>query len=164
VTEFAREWVRAIAGTAMICAAASALTPKGKVRNVVRLVCGVVLIIALLNPLLGKSLPGLSLDMAEYRKRAEDIIGAAEEKENGLSRSIIEDELAAYILDKAKSLDVEVWSVEVSAKWGDEGCWYPYEVYIIAELPLREKYLLSNSIEAELGVPEERQYWSGYEG
>jgi len=104
------------------------------------------------------------MDISEYRRQADEITGSAEEKENSLSRTIIEDELEAYILDKAESLDVTLQSVEVSVKWGDEGCWYPYEVHLTADIPQMKQKLISNSIEAEMGVPDERQYWSGYEG
>ena len=106
----------------------------------------------------------MSLDISNYRKQADEIIGSTEEKQNNLSRSIIEHELEAYILDKAQSSDTELTSVEVSAKWGDESCWYPYEVKLVANIPQMEKNLISNSIEAELGVPKERQYWSDNEG
>ncbi|MEA4895330.1 MAG: stage III sporulation protein AF [Oscillospiraceae bacterium] len=164
MTQFVGEWVRAIAGTALICAAATALTPKGKVKNVLKMLCGIVLIIAMISPILKQDFPSLSMDMSEYRKRADEIIGKSKEKENSLSRTIIEDELETYILDKAKSLNVELKSVEVSVKWGDEGSWYPYEAHLKADIPDREKNLISNSIEAELGVPDERQYWSSYEG
>ena len=162
--DFASEWVRAIAGAALICAAATALTPKGKVKNVLKLICGIVLITAMINPVIKQDFPSMSMDISKYRKDADEIIGSAEEKQNNLSRTIIENELEAYILDKAQSLNVELASVEVSAKWGDEGCWYPYEVNITANIPQMEQNLLSNSIEAELGVPKERQYWSGNEG
>ena len=164
MTAFAQEWVRAIAGCALICAAAMALTPRGKVKNVLKLVCGIVLIMAMISPFLNKDLPDMSLDISEYRKKADEIIGQAQEKENGLSRTIIEGEMESYILDKAKSLSVQLESVEVSVKWGDEGCWYPYEVHMTGEIPQREKNLLSSNIEAELGVPNERQYWSSNDG
>ncbi len=164
MTEFAGEWVRAIAGAALICAAATALTPKGKVKSVLKLLCGIVLITAMINPILKRDFPNVSMDMSEYRKQADEIIGKSKEKENSLSRTIIEGELETYILDKAKSLNAPLQSVEVTVKWGDEGCWYPYEVRLKADIPEREKNLISNSIEAELGVPDERQYWSGYEG
>ena len=164
MTEFASAWVRAIAGAALICAAASALTPKGKVKNVLKLLCGVVLITAMINPVINQEFPSLSMDISEYRRQADEITGSAEEKENSLSRTIIEDELEAYILDKAESLDAKLQSVEVSVKWGDEGCWYPYEVYLTADIPQMKRKLISNSIEAEMGVPDERQYWSGDEG
>ena len=164
MTEFAGDWVRGIAGAALICAAATVLTPKGKVKNVLKLLCGIVLVIAMLNPILNDKLPAMSMDISEYRKEADEIIGNAQEKENSLSRSIIEDELETYILDKAESLNVKLQSVQVTVKWGDEGCWYPYEVSLVEDIPLREQNLISNSIEAELGVPDERQYWSSYEG
>lgn len=161
---FASEWVRAIAGAALICAAATALTPKGKVKNVLKLVCGIVLITAMINPIIKQDIPTMSMDMSQYRKDADEIIGSAEEKQNNLSRTIIENELEAYILDKAQSLNAKLDSVEVSAKWSDEGCWYPYEVKLSANITQMEQNLLSNSIEADLGVPKERQYWSSYEG
>lgn len=164
MTEFASQWIRAIVGAALICAAASALTPKGKVKNVLKLLCGIVLITAMINPIINQNLPALSMDISEYRKQADEISGSAEEKENSLSRTIIEDELEAYILDKAESLDVKLQSVEVSVKWGDEGCWYPYEVHLTADIPQMKQKLISNSIEAEMGVPDERQYWSGNDG
>ncbi len=164
MTGFAGEWIRAIAGAALICAAATALTPKGKTKNVLKFICGIVLICAMLNPIIKQDFPSMSLEMSKYRSDADDIIASAEEKENKLSRTIIEDELEAYILDKAESLNTQLMSVEVSVKWGDEGCWYPYEVSLSANIPPRERMLISNCIEAELGVPEERQYWSAYEG
>jgi len=164
MTDFAGEWIRAIAGAALICAAATALTPKGKTKNVLKFICGIVLICAMVNPIIKQDFPSMSLEMSKYRSDADDIIASAEEKENKLSRTIIENELEAYILDKAQSLNMQLESVEVSAKWGDEGCWYPYEVSITANIPQRERMLISNCIEAELGVPKERQNWSAYEG
>ncbi len=162
--DFASEWVRAIAGAALICAAATALTPKGKVKNVLKLVCGIILIIAMINPLVNQDLPTMSMDISDYRKQADEIIGSAEEKQNNLNRTIIEDELEAYILDKAQSLNISLKSVEVSAKWGDEGYWYPYEVKLNADISQMEQNLISNSIEAELGVKKEKQYWRSDEG
>ncbi|MGI5986191.1 MAG: hypothetical protein GXY01_01145 [Clostridiales bacterium] len=160
---FAGEWVRAIAGAAMICAAATMMTPKGRVKNVIKLVCGIVIVCAMINPLLKKDFPVMSMDMSQYRQKADEIIKNTEETQNNLSRSIIENKLKAYILDKAKGLNAEIQSVSVSVKWGDEGCWYPHEVYLTANIPQREMNLISNAIEAELGIPKERQYWSGYE-
>ena len=163
MTEFAGEWVRAIAGAALLCAAATALTPKGKVKSVVRFVCGIVIIIAIISPLIKNNFSFLSMDMSQYRTEADEIINNAKETESNLSRSIIEDKLEAYILDKAKSFNAEIQSVSVSVKWGDEGCWYPDEVHLTANIPQREMILISNAIEAELGIPKERQYWSGHE-
>jgi hypothetical protein len=163
MTEFAGSWVRAIAGAALICAVAFALTPKGKVKSVLKLVCGIVLICAIVNPVIKKNLPDMSMDMSKYRDEADEITNNAKDTKNSLSRTIIEDKLKAYILDKAKSYNAQLDSVSVSVKWGDEECWYPYEVSLTANIGEKEKGLISNAIEAELGIPKERQYWSGDE-
>ena len=163
MTAFAGEWVRAIAGAALICAAAIALPPKGRVKGVLKFVCGLVLLSAILSPLLKKDFTLYSMDMSAYRSHAEEITQSTQENQNKLSRTIIEGKLEAYILDKAQSLNVALESAQVTMKWGDEGCWYPYEATLTGNIPQRKKNLLSNAIEAELGIPEENQYWSSYE-
>jgi len=163
VTDMAGSWIRAIAGAALVCAAASALTPRGKVKSVQKLICGIVLIIAVINPLMRKDLPGLSLDMSEYRERSDKIVQNAESKENRLSRTIIENELDAYILDKAKSLGSPLTGAKVAMRWSEDDCWYPYEVTLTGPLAQREKELVSGTVEAELGIPKSRQHWSDHE-
>lgn len=160
MTEFAGNWIKAIACAAIICAAASALTPKGKVKSVQKLICGIVLIMAIISPLLNKDMPELSLDMSKYREEADKIVQNSESKENRLSRTIIENELNAYILDKAKSLGVTLQSVKISMRWSDQECWYPYEVTLSGKIAQREKDLVAGAIEAELGIPKLRQHWS----
>ena len=163
MTEFAGSWVRAIAGAALICAVAFALTPKGKVKSILKLICGIVLICAIVNPVINKNLPDMSMDMSKYREQADEITNNAKDTKNSLSRTIIEDKLNAYILDKAKSYNAQLDSVSVSVKWGDDECWYPYEVSLTASIGEKEKQLISNAIEADLGIPKERQYWSDNE-
>ena len=163
MTEILAAWVRAIAGAALISAMAMALTPSGKVKNILKLVCGVLLIIAMISPLLNRDLPGISMDIARYRAIAEEISGEAEAANRNLNRTFIEQRCATYILDKAQSMDISLHRVNVTVKWGDEGFWYPHEVSIKADISEYERAKLRNSIETELGIPGERQYWSAYE-
>ena len=140
------------------------LTPRGRVRNVTKLVCGIVAIITLIKPAVGFDFGAYSLNLARYR---EAIAGREEKLHNAnerLLRTIIEEECAAYILDKAQVLSARAELVAVTAKWGVEGFWYPYEVRLKLHGGEREKELLSGLIEAELGIPWERQYWSEDEG
>ncbi|MGI5978480.1 MAG: hypothetical protein ACOX66_03160 [Oscillospiraceae bacterium] len=156
----ASEWVRAIAGAALVCAAAMAVTPKGSVKGVLKLLCGVVLLLTVIKPLTKLDAGKLSLDMADYRTRASEIAGNAQETQNALDRRFIEQKFSAYILDKAKDLGLTDVTTEVTVKWG-EGCWYPYAVSLTGQAPQREKRLLENAVEYDLGIPKERQYWNG---
>ena len=74
-----------------------------------------------------------------------------------INQTIIERECAAYILDKADALGLAVSSAAVTARWSEEGFWYPWESRAACSESDRET--LSAVIEAELGIPAERQSW-----
>ena len=158
----ASEWVRAVAGAALICAAASVLAPKGPAKGVLKLLCGIVLLLIVIKPVAKTDPAQLSLDMSNYRERAAEIAGDAQETQNALDRRFIEQKFSAYILDKAKSLGLSDITAEVTVKWGED-CWYPYAAKLTNKPPQREKSLLENEIEYELGIPKERLYWNGNE-
>ncbi len=162
MTAAAAAWVRAIAGAALVCAAALVVTPKGSVKGVLKLLCGVVLLLVVIKPVLKLDPARLSLDMADYRERASEIAGNAQENQNELDRRFIEQKFAAYILDKAKALGLRDVTAEVTVKWGED-CWYPYAAKLTGQPPQRERTLLENAIEYDLGIPKERQYWNGNE-
>lgn len=160
MTEFIRTWIMGLAGTALLSGIALTLTPKGSVKKVVELVSGVAVILAFIGPVIEFDFSAYSMNLAAYKDRLSVYETSIEETNERLSRTIIEEESAAYILDKAQVLGLSVSSARVAVKWGDEGCWYPYEVYIETQ----ERTVmpeLAGVIEADLGIPEERQYWGG---
>jgi stage III sporulation protein AF len=163
VTDWIGRWIASVAASALISAIALGIAPKGRVHSVLRLVCGVVMVIALVSPVLNFNLDTFSLNAARYRQELSDILGNMTEAENTLTRTIIEDECAAYILDKAQVIGLSVQSVSVTAKWGDEGYFYPYETRISALGDSEQKGALQRVVEGELGIPPERLYWNGSE-
>ena len=89
------------------------------------------------------------------------IVSTDTETADRLNRTIIEGECETYILDKAAALGLEVREAAVTARWSDEGFWYPWE----CRLSTGEGDMsgLSRLIEAELGIPEARQRWEAEE-
>ncbi len=163
-----RQWVLGLAGAALVGAAASVITPEGRVKKVVTLVCGIVTILALISPLGDLDYPELSRSMARYRENARAQTASAGETGEMLARLIIEDECAAYILDKGAGIGIAPLELSVLAKWSTDGYWYPYGAEIrapgVSESARRE---LTRYIEAGLGIPEQMQNWyteSGDEG
>ena len=153
--ELIRTWVLALTGTAAFCAVATELTPKGPVKSVVRTVCAVSLAAALLSPLLEFDFPTYALSMARYRDDAAALTASGKEIGGELNRRVIEERLAAYILDKARSLGVSVTEARVTLKWDADGVWYPTAAEIVGDYSAG----LSDCIAAELGVPAEAQTW-----
>jgi len=159
ITELLRKWILSLTGTALICAAALRLTPEGRVKRVVRLLCGVSMAAALLSPLMGTALETYPLELARYRAQA---AAAAEEGtaiRAGLDRDIIEREMEAYILDKARSLGLELRGVHVALRWSTEGVWLPESAELTGPYSAR----LAQLMEAELGIPRSAQNWSEHE-
>ncbi|MDR0952523.1 MAG: hypothetical protein LBM18_06335 [Oscillospiraceae bacterium] len=154
-------WIRGIAVTAIICGAALAITPKSRVKGVLKTICGVLVVIAILSPFIDGEGEFLSMDLAEYRAQAAFLVSGAEKEQTNLSRSIIEGQLGSYILDKAQTLGFGNLAVSLGLKWGDEGYWYPYDIELrgFEDAPPGAINALSVIIESELGIPSERQYW-----
>lgn len=157
--ETIREWILSLTASALFCAVLSEITPEGKVKTVQRTVCGIVMAVSLFSPLLRMDFESYGISLARYKKAAQSITGEAEKISDSLSRKYIEEECAAYILDKAQSFGCAVSGAEVEVKWSSEGVWYPVSASIGCEYDSR----LAASVEANLGIAEENLKWSGNE-
>lgn len=155
--ELVTNWIRALVGAAVFCALAAALCPEGRPKRVLRAACGVVMAAALLSPVAALDTEALPKAMARYSEAARRQAESAAESADRLNRTIIESECEAYILDKATQLGLDGLWAEVTARWSDEGFWYPWEARLGGPESVRAE--LERLIEAELGIPAERQSW-----
>ncbi|MGM9521650.1 MAG: hypothetical protein ACI3VB_04145 [Oscillospiraceae bacterium] len=158
--ETIRSWILCITGTALVCSAAMALTPEGMAKKAVRLICGLALMIALMGIAVKLDYGSLSLYMSEYRQKAEDTVSDAVSESSKQTRYIIEKECEAYILDKAETIGIGLYEVSVTAKWSEDGYWYPASAKMTSEPDEEKSRELALKISAELGIPEEAQIWS----
>jgi len=160
MSEALRTWTCAIIGTAAVCSVLLVLTPEGRVKEVVRLLCGVAVSAAILSPLIDMDYSSFSKGLAEYRLEAESLTASAEEESKNLNRTYIEEKCQAYILDKAASCGVKLISVRVRAQWSTDGYWYPVYAEISAQADEIKTDRIKSIIEAELGIPRENQRWT----
>ena len=100
--------------------------------------------------------PHFARAFAQYSEDAREITDSAEAAAGSYERRVIESELEAYIMDRAEGLDAELSGASVTLRWSEEGYWYPWECRLEGPAANAE---LSELIEAELGIPEARQYW-----
>lgn len=149
-------WVRALTGAALLCTMALALCPKGAPRRVLNSAAACVMALALLSPAAKPAAEGFARAFAQYSEDAREITDSAEAAAGSYERRVIESELEAYIMDRAEGLDAELSGASVALRWSEEGYWYPWECRLEGPAANAE---LSGLIEAELGIPEARQYW-----
>ena len=153
-----RGWLLTVIGASLICALADALMPPGAVRRVGRLVCGLVLLGAILSPLTQLDLPGgqrwLEDYLASLEAREEDLT----ETVNSQMKVIIEQEYAAYIVDKAARLGLTC-DPRVECGLSEEGLYLPVRVRVTGALTEEERARIAGMIAEDLGVPESEQLY-----
>ena len=81
------------------------------------------------------------------------------EENDRLNRLLIEQECAAYILDKARELNVELLDASVGLSWSTNGYWYPSQASLVVPKGAGKSAQLADLIQTELGVPMEAQTW-----
>ncbi len=163
MTEALRSWVVGIAGAAMVTAIAMTVTPEGRVKKVVSLVCGLMTVVALIKPVVGFDYGGFSEYLARYKSDAAAFSSDIGDTNENLTRRIIEERCEAYILDKGKSLGLEELKASVQLTWSVDGYWYPCSALLCTNADEDKRQKLSQSIEAELGIPSEELDWSRYD-
>ena len=153
-----RGWLLTVIGASLICALADALMPPGAVRRVGKLVCGLVLLGAVLSPLTRPDLPGGQRWVTDYlaslEAREEDLT----ETVNSQMKVIIEREYAAYIVDKAAELGLTC-TARVECELSEDGLYLPVRTEVAGLETAGGQEKLIRAIETDLGVPAERQFY-----
>ena len=140
--------------------AAVSFIPERGIKQIAELLCTCILIICILEPFADFDWTTLSTEMALVRNNEKMITDKSEETKRSLSKSATEEEYSSYILEKAERKGIILTNVNVEVRWSDEGIWIPWRTYIECKETGAKINGLSETIEAELGVPKERQDWN----
>ena len=157
------EALRQLCGLSLFCGIALGLMPEGGVKKAASIACTVVLVMTVLLPLGTLDVSQYSLELAKYREIGEQLEERGDAFRDSMSRTVIEQECEAYIMDKAEAMGITVDTVKVRAFWNSEGVWVPESAEIRSGCGESEKKRLSYLIFADLGIPAEKQEWSGNE-
>lgn len=132
--------------------------PPGAVRRVGRLVCGLVLLGAILSPLARLDLSGGQRWLQDYLASLENREAELAETVNEQMKVIIEQEYAAYIVDKTAQLGLTC-GIRVECGLSEEGLYLPLRVRVSGALTDRERARIAQIIWEDLGVPEPEQLY-----
>ena len=160
--ECIRNWLIGITCAAMITALAESLTPSGAVRKIGRMTGGLMLLIAILQPVLALDTTALTRSLTQYKLDLSAYSTELEEQNAELMKGIIEEQSAAYISDKAAALDLSC-QVFVEAE-GEDGWPVPQTVTVVGALTEEQKKTLTRIIETDFAIPAARQYYESGEG
>lgn len=151
-----KEYVIGLIAAAAITSLILGFAGKGRTEPLLKLICGLVLSYAMLDPILKISMKDFESLGLEIRDEAREITqSGAQEAEKNL-RAIIKAETESYILDKARELGLEP---EVSVTLNDQKMPAPYSVVIRGKISPYLQSQLSRILTRELGIEKGRQEW-----
>ena len=150
--------------SAVFCGAALRIAPEGTVRRILSVLVSAVLLGSIFSFFGGMQTGGV-LDrfagIQEYERRFSQ---NAEDQKQRMDRIVIEQELRTYILNKAEQRGITIRSMSIEMRWQTEGYWLPSSLRMTGSGDTRERAAFQRELEAELGIPEERQQWVEEDG
>ena len=156
--EAVRGWLLGVMGAALLAALAQSLMAQGPLKEVGRLICGLVVLGAVLSPLTRMDLPDPAALTAGYFQSVEEREDELRSETQSEMKTIIEERLEAYIVDKAAQLGAEC-QVEVLCAPEGDGAFLPWQVTVTGDLTSVQREQLTQQIQGDLGVPPERQQY-----
>jgi stage III sporulation protein AF len=158
MTDMMRQWITSITCAAILTAVLQAFLPQNGLGKAGRLVGSLVLMIATIQPLVSLDYDALAQSWAEIGQTEAGDTASLEQSNRGVLKRIIEQQTAAYILDKAEELGVDC-QVEVTYAWDENGTAYPSQASITSSAAQAELEQLADWMETELGIPRSCQMY-----
>ena len=154
--ESIRQYLLSVTAAALIAGIAVKLLRNGLVGGAVKLMAGIFLALAVVSPLVRIRLEGFNELRLDIQTEAAEVTAVGEKSARDAMAQIISEQAAAYILDKAETLGVEV-TVEVTVS--QEGYPVPQQIWLTGKAAPYAKAVLSEYISDNLGVGAEEQIW-----
>ena len=151
------QWLMGVTCGAMIMALAEALTPPGSGKKVCQFAGGLLLVLVAVGPLARLEEEDWS-ELLDLDGMTPELVQEELEAQNDLLyESIIAQETAAYIVDKAEELGMPC-RAEVVVRWGEEGP-VPWSVTLEGAWTPAGQQSVAAMVETDLGIPAHRQYY-----
>lgn len=154
--DWIREWLIGVTCASMVLALAEALTPAGGGKRVCRLAGGLLLLIAAAGPLVRMDQGEVERMMAEWQVAAAVDQTEWEEAHELLYETIIADQAAAYIVDKAEELGADC-QAEVTVRRDGDDAPVPWSTVLWGSWSQEQRIELERVLEEDLGIPTARQ-------
>lgn len=153
MTALVRAWLLGITGTAILAALAQGLMPEGGAKRVGSLVCALGMLAAILRPLGPENVTAFSRQI-RYDLMAGEEEGTQLQKEvEETMKSIIEEEMSAYSMDKAAQAGVPC-RIRVYCEAQENGVFLPARAQIFG-VEEEARQWLCEMLREDLGLEEE---------
>ena len=152
--------VEKICMLSILCGLTMDMTPEGGVKRVMAVLCTLILALVGLTAVNEFDLDAYALELSRYQDQEQAFVQKSGDMRQRLNRLVIEEEYTTYILDKARTMGMELEQAELVVRWSMDGIWVPYSVSVQYRGEERQRRIMEDLISGDLGIPAERQFWS----
>ncbi len=153
-----RQYILSVTAASLICGVASGLVRGAGAKELIRLLCGLILALAAVRPLTKVELSQIPNSFSAYREEGAAAADAGEKDSREALAALIKAETEAYILDKAAALNAAI-TVEVTLTDGELPL--PAAAVLEGSVTAYARQQLETILQEDLGIPKERQQWTG---
>lgn len=151
-----QEWLLRMVAISMVCGVADSIMPKGSIKQVGKLVCGLVMLWVLLSPIAEQGLDAGTDWLLHYQTQLDQTAQDLEQQMEEKRKVLIEENCAAYIVDKAAELGMSC-TARVMCQMGEEGLYLPQKAEITGNCSDVVQSRLTQILEEDLGIPADQQ-------
>lgn len=153
-----RQYLVSIIAAALICAVVQAFQQDGTAKNLIQLVCGLLMSVTIIAPLRKVDLSAAVDPVFSISDDAQICVSEGEDMTRDSLAAIIKSETEAYILDIAAEMGAEV-SVDVTVSLEDIPM--PSAAVIRGSIPSQVRERLQEALCTQLGIAKENLTWIG---
>lgn len=153
-----KAYLLSVCGASLLCAAAHKfLGQKGGAAGAGKMITGLFLALTVLKPLSSVDIGMLQDFSFSIDADADQAVQRGEEESKKMMAQIIKNRTAAYILQKAEALRVEITAEVILS---NDVVPIPQKVYLSGSVAPYAKKRLQTVIEQDLGIAKENQIWT----
>jgi hypothetical protein len=153
-----REYLLSVIAASIICAIIiNMIENKGIISAIIKILAGLFIIYTALSPWTKLRLDSLTTYFSDLKLEASMAVTDGKEYSSQATAAIIKNQVEAYILDKASSMDMEI-TVDVIVEGTSPPS--PGYVKICGSVSPYKKQRLEQIIVDELGIPKENLTWT----
>lgn len=130
---------------------------KGSASGVIRSICGIILAVSVLTPILKIKFKDFSAFTSNVQFDADSWVQDGIDRSDNALRTIISEKTTAYILEKASAYECSIDQLEVDLS--ADSVPVPSSLVIYGTFSPSVRNQLSRDVETNLGIPKEKQQW-----
>lgn len=156
--EHIREYLISVTAAAILTGIVRSIAgEKGSTGEIVRLICGIFLVITVVRPVADIQLRNISLYYEDLTEEAQSAVEEGQDYAQRAMARLIKDQAEAYILDKAQMFHAQV---DVEVYVSDDITPVPIACRVTGNMSPYAKKKLMEIIESDLGIRKEAQQWN----